>query len=359
MFRCSTVGLLFVAVTAASLNVSRERCLSDRLAVYHLEVHTHWTRELFPKQFPEWRPPAQWSKLVGRSHDRSFSLFRVGEFASDGLQTFAESGKSDGLEALSQAEAGVFDEFGAPPIATGQGQTEAEFFTDGNHTKVSVVTRMVPSPDWFIGLDSLDLCKGGYWIDTISISVSPLDAGTDNGFTFTSPNWPSDPHQRVSRITAQHPNHPANSFYYPEMSHLPSIATFKLRKERIYKLSEESNHASPSSEKGYTIHDLEAALQQDELSNDVLPIYSPEMGTRRRRLNKHRRFGKNGRRPVPCQVGSWSPWSACSVSCGVGESSRTRKVERLARRGGRPCPPLEEIRWCGGHTDCPQRFFKW
>jgi len=29
-------------------------------------VQTHWSRELFPKHFPEWRPPAQWSRLVGR-----------------------------------------------------------------------------------------------------------------------------------------------------------------------------------------------------------------------------------------------------------------------------------------------------
>lgn len=31
---------------------------------------------------------------------------------------------------------------------------------------------MVPSPDWFIGVDSLDLCRGNHWIDSIAIDVS-------------------------------------------------------------------------------------------------------------------------------------------------------------------------------------------
>lgn len=53
-----------------------------------------------------------------------------------------------------------------------------------------------------------------------------MDGGTDNGFTFTSPNWPSDPTEKIFRITSNMPNHPANSFYYPDLNDLPPIATF-------------------------------------------------------------------------------------------------------------------------------------
>ena len=49
---------------------------------------------------------------------------------------FAEDGRSDTLDAQSQGEGGVYDEFNAPPIFTGQGKTEAEFFVDGNHSRV-------------------------------------------------------------------------------------------------------------------------------------------------------------------------------------------------------------------------------
>ena len=64
-------------------------------------------------------------------------------------------------------------------------------------------------------------------------------------------------------------------------------------------------------------------------------------------------------RAVACQVGEWQPWSPCSVSCGIGESTRTRQVLKHSRRGSRRCPSLAETKWCGEHTECPQRFFNW
>lgn len=57
---------LFNVLVAEALRLGRERCDADRLAVYSLRMEAQWNRELFPKQFPEWRPPAQWSRLVGR-----------------------------------------------------------------------------------------------------------------------------------------------------------------------------------------------------------------------------------------------------------------------------------------------------
>jgi hypothetical protein len=55
-----------------------------------------------------------------------------------------------------------------------------------------------------------------------------MDAGTDNGFTFTSPNWPTTPAGVIFRITNDYPPHPASSFHYPQS--LPSIATFSFVK---------------------------------------------------------------------------------------------------------------------------------
>lgn len=40
-------------------------CNSDRLAVYKVVLHTYWTRDQFPKHYPDWRPPAQWSNTIG------------------------------------------------------------------------------------------------------------------------------------------------------------------------------------------------------------------------------------------------------------------------------------------------------
>lgn len=40
-------------------------CTSDRLVVYKAVLHTYWSRELFPKHYPDWRPTAQWTKTIG------------------------------------------------------------------------------------------------------------------------------------------------------------------------------------------------------------------------------------------------------------------------------------------------------
>lgn len=75
--------------------------------------------------------------FAGRSHDKSFTLFRLGQRSSQGVKAFAETGRTDLLEEQSQGEGGIYDEFNAPPIPAGVGRTEAEFFVDGNHSRVS------------------------------------------------------------------------------------------------------------------------------------------------------------------------------------------------------------------------------
>nr|CAD7257081.1 unnamed protein product [Timema shepardi] len=142
---------------------------------------------------------------LGRSHDGSFVLFRLGTRASSGVKLFAETGSADLLERLGQGDGGVMDEFLAPAVSAGGGRTEATFFVDGNHsrgkitlsksgwysnhgfpttikpdeidepshvsTDVSLMSKIVPSPDWFVGIDSFNLCVDGSWLDTITIEV--------------------------------------------------------------------------------------------------------------------------------------------------------------------------------------------
>lgn len=56
------------------------------------------------------------------------------------------------------------------------------------------------------------------------MELHPLDAGTDNGFTFTAPDWPTEPTGIIYRITSGYPAHQAGSFFYPQLKELPPIA---------------------------------------------------------------------------------------------------------------------------------------
>ena len=70
------------------------------------------------------------------------------------------------------------------------------------------------------------------------MQADPIDAGTDNGFTFTAPNWPTTPQAAMFKITHDFPDHPASSFNYPDKTSLPTIATFTFVKDKEYELSE-------------------------------------------------------------------------------------------------------------------------
>lgn len=46
------------------------------------------------------------------------------------------------------------------------------------YLQVSLMSRIIPSPDWFIGIDNFDLCVNGNWLDSITIEVSSLSFGS-------------------------------------------------------------------------------------------------------------------------------------------------------------------------------------
>ncbi|XP_041663347.1 thrombospondin type-1 domain-containing protein 7B [Cheilinus undulatus] len=67
--------------------------------------------------------------------------------------------------------------------------------------------------------------------------------------------------------------------------------------------------------------------------------------------------------PLDCKLSEWSPWSACSASCGSGLKIRSKWLREKAFNGGRPCPRLDlknqaqvnEAVTC--HSECSQ--YEW
>lgn len=54
-------------VTANVVRKKESECRNNRLAMYNVTFVGNWSPDLFPKHYPEFRPPAQWSKTFGES----------------------------------------------------------------------------------------------------------------------------------------------------------------------------------------------------------------------------------------------------------------------------------------------------
>jgi hypothetical protein len=85
-------------------------------------------------------------------------------------------------------------------IATSPGSVSVEFKVSKNYPLVSLVTMIAPSPDWFVGVDSLNLYENDEFVDEKVITLYAYDAGTDSGTTYTSPNEPTDPPETIFKI---------------------------------------------------------------------------------------------------------------------------------------------------------------
>ena len=91
-----------------------------------------------------------------------------------------------------------------------------------------------------------------------------MDAGTDKGFTFTSPNWQEVPGKPITEITSKEPSHPANSFFYPELKSLPKLASVSIRRielsspEVVYRSVHEKDTSLISQVK------MEKRIQEDD-----------------------------------------------------------------------------------------------
>lgn len=115
----------------------------------------HWSEDKFPRHYPKFRPPAHFSKSFGVTHNSSFKLFEIGSVAGTGMIDFCTTGDSNVLE--NDLNDAVFDEFTIPKLQNPVDKVESRLFVNSNFSIISIVTKLMPSPDWLIGLKSLQV----------------------------------------------------------------------------------------------------------------------------------------------------------------------------------------------------------
>jgi len=173
----------------------------SRTAEYTVVFDATWSVATHPTDFPA---GAHFSSLVGATHRDGVTFWAPGGIATDGMEEMAELGGTATLTDEVDVAIAVGD---ADQVLSGgfvfpsPGSTGTSFTASRDFSRVTLVTMIAPSPDWFVGVSGLELHENGDWVAEKVVPLLPWDAGTDAGTTFTSPNDDVTPHAPIAAIT--------------------------------------------------------------------------------------------------------------------------------------------------------------
>ena len=174
-------------------------------ALYRIEFEATWSDSTHPDDFPS---GAHFSPLIGGVHNDGASFWELGDTASPGMEQMAETGATRTLA----AEIGDEIPDNALAVIEGSGtrspgSTKIDtVVVNMDHPLVTLVTMIAPSPDWFAGVTGQSLLdEDGEWVDELRVVLYPLDAGTDSGTSYTSPNENTSPQEPISSLKGVYP----------------------------------------------------------------------------------------------------------------------------------------------------------
>jgi spondin-1 len=296
------------------------------------------------------------------------------------------------------------------------GKTFAVFRVDAQHHLVSLVSMIYPSPDWFVGVSGLELClANGSWVEQKILNLFPVDAGTDSGQTYISPDQPTIPKEAIRRIKPNNPIDPRSPFFDPENKEMKPLARLSLSRQRLYEKNCDNLASSQDTQNDCAVgkwtewyvsssfsfllffsFTLSISLFLSHLFYVSVLLFfihrskcdnpcgkgrrsrqryylNPQLAYQkscRKKLTDHDEcYGTKGncdddfveddyaeQNPDPgCALSEWTSFGPCSATCGQGYRSRTRryKVRKNHKRCQKMFPVrLERFIECNGES-CP------
>ncbi|XP_075167553.1 uncharacterized protein LOC142239647 [Haematobia irritans] len=364
-------------------------CACDE-AKYEIVLERNWTRNTHPKDFPleAWR--TSFGTMIGASHSVDYTFWSYGSAASQGLRELAEHGSSTTLEMeiKSHSESGnIRTIIKAPGIKyrpNAQGKTLANVRVGPKHHMISLVSKINPSPDWILGVASMELCtENCRWIESKVLNLYPWDVGTDSGPTYMSPDQAQIPPDVVRRITSSFPSDEHSPFYDKTGAPMKPLGTLRVTRKRTYGrcVDEGSQNESPLECDTHPWTEWsECSVKCGQGTQYRLRDYKDPDVAKKKNCQEILRQNQDCSGPcfdsnvnVPamampsptvrytsaeCELTPWSRFSECSNSCGAGERTRTRGyVNPYAREkcqsAGKPVELSQsepcEGTYCGGN----------
>ena len=170
-------------------------------AVYSVTFQGAWTTAVSPDGIPS---GAHFTRLIGAVHNADATFLSSGGTATAGVEAMAENGVNTGLKT-------EIDAVGADMLSVVEGATATIGPTGSNvlgmvtlttaHPRLTLVSMVAPSPDWFVGVSGLSLLDAdGAWVESRTVDLFPWDAGTEDGTGFSLDNDPTSPQATIESI---------------------------------------------------------------------------------------------------------------------------------------------------------------
>ncbi|KOB71744.1 putative f-spondin [Operophtera brumata] len=225
--------------------------------------------------------------------------------------------------------------------------TSATFTVDRKRHLLSLASMFGPSPDWVVGVSGLELCqKDCSWAESKVIDLLPYDAGTDSGISYMSPNAETNPREKMYRITPMYPEDPRAPFYSPGAAQVPPMARLYLTREALLSRSCDEDvllaQGLRMRTRQYRMPQKAQMFSCDRqlVSKEMCVAAVPECeGDNAAEAELVSPAGGAEDASGVCGTSAWGVWSECSVTCGVGVSTRRRHF--INPMGPKKCPLVQ------------------
>ena len=198
--RRGRIGALAIVAWGSFALTAAMSSAATPTATFLVTFDSTWSAATHPTNFP---PGPHFSDLIGATHNAQVSFWQTGSLASAGIEAMSELGSNTPLddEISAAIVAGDAGEFLLTPGIASPGQQMLVVQASQDHSRLTLVAMIAPSPDWFIGVSGSDLLPGGEWVDELVVDLHAYDAGTDSGVSYTSANSDTDPAENISLLT--------------------------------------------------------------------------------------------------------------------------------------------------------------
>ena len=202
----AALGLGGTAVAGASSDMSLSPQVSDPAAAgsaqatYDVTFTGTWTTDVTPDGMPD---GAHFSPLIGGVHNAAVTFLQAGGTATPGIESMAERGRTATL--TREIEAAGANALRVLVKESGSGATGSSTFESvtvtTDHPRITVLSMIAPSPDWFVGVSGLSLLDAeGAWLESRTVELFPWDAGTEEGEKLSFDNDATVPQGTITSL---------------------------------------------------------------------------------------------------------------------------------------------------------------